>query len=142
MVSKKLMGKNQRVAREECPPSRSNSCSYMHFSGENGQIITFHTDLLSLRPHGNPGSATGAGSGKGLQLGCKGAMGVQPFDWVTIGILKFRVQFLVFILFGSSKVIRSLISCPWLPLSLECTDQGIQHMSMVKPPLNTEGYTS
>ena len=101
------------------------SCSYMHFSGENGQIIAFHTDLLSLRPRGNPESATGAGSGGDYnQSGCKGAMGVQSYDWVTIGILKFRVHFLVFILFGWSKVIRSPISCPLLPLALECIDQG------------------
>ena len=58
------------------------------------------------------------------QSGCKGAMGVQSYDWVTIGILKFRVHFLVFILFGWSKVIRSPISCPLLPLALECIDQG------------------
>ena len=131
MVSKKLMGKKSKGCKRWVPigsggahPLGRISCSYMHFSGENGQIIAFHTDLSSLRSHSNPGSATGAGSGSGLQPRCKGAMGVQPFHWATMGILKFRVHFLVFILFGWSKVIRSLISCPWLPLALECTDHG------------------
>ena len=74
MVSKKLMGKKSKGCKRWVPigsggahPLGRISCSYMHFSGENGQIIAFHTDLLSLRPRGNPESATGAGSGRGLQ---------------------------------------------------------------------------